>query len=232
MTTTAMLDLHDGAVQSLARRFREEGYDVVVEPGPDELPPALRSFRPDLLARRGVEGVIAEVKTRRPASQKNWAVVERMAEATRALPGWRFELTLIDEAAEGPEAAGSDWSADEIRQALADTADLIDRGRLAPALLLLFAALEAQLRAVATAESVVVPGYGVNRLVSALTSDGVLSRKDYATLMDGLAIRNAIAHGLTPETMPDKATLRHLLAVTRRLGRASKNVALGEQATV
>ena len=95
MTATAMLDLHDGVVQSLAQRFREDGYDVIVEPSPDELPPALRSFRPDLLARRGSEGVIAEVKTRRPPSRKNWTTVERMAEATRAMPGWRFELTLI-----------------------------------------------------------------------------------------------------------------------------------------
>lgn len=223
MTMPELLDLHEGAVLSLASRYRKEGYDVVVEPGPDELPPALRAFRPDLLARRGSEGVIAEIK-RRPASRDRWAEVERMAEAARSLPGWRFELMLIDDPAEGPQAAGRDWSADEIRRALADAEELIDRDQAAPALLLLFAALGPQLRAVAAAEKVFVPGHGVSALISNLTTEGVLSRKDYVTLIDGLRVRNAIAHGLTPESMPDRAALRRLLTVARRLGRAAKEV--------
>jgi hypothetical protein len=219
MTVSEIFDLHDGAIQSLARRYREEGYDVIVEPRVDDLPPPFQSFRPDLLARRGTEGVIAEVKRRRPASRERWAEVERMAEAARNLPGWRFDLMVIDDNTEGPEAEGHDWSTGEIRRALADAEELIDRSSTAPALLLLFAALEAQLRALATIERVAIPARGVGPLASALTTEGVLSRKDYRALMDALAVRNAVAHGLTPDAMPDQAALRRLLAIARRLGR-------------
>jgi hypothetical protein len=222
------LDLEAAAVQSLASRYRKEGYEVVVEPRDSELPEALRQFRPDLVARRGDELVVAEVKRRRPGGAA-WREVERLAEVTRALPRARFDLVVLDDAADGPEADGRDWSAEEARHALADAEELIDRGSAAPALLLLFAALEAQLRAVAAAEGVTVPARGVGSLVSTLTMEGVLSRKDYRTLMDGLAVRNAVAHGVTPEAMPDRTALRRLLALARRLspGRKGEGRAAG-----
>ena len=153
----APLDLEAAALQSLASRYREEGYEVVVEPRGSELPEALRQFRPDLLARRGDELVVAEVKRRRPGGTA-WREVERLAEVTRTVPHARFDLVVLDDAADGTEAASRDWSADEIQRALADVEKLVEEKRTAPAILLLFAALEPQLRAMAAAESVFVPG--------------------------------------------------------------------------
>ena len=221
MTVSEILDLHGTAIQSLAARYRQEGYEVVVEPRESELPEALRPFRPDLLARRGDELVVAEVKTRRPNGDA-WHKVERLAETARSLPHTRFDLVVLDDAVDGPEAAGRDWTAEEAARALAEAEDLIDRGTTAPALLLLFAALEAQLRAKAEGEGVSVPTRGVGPLISALTTEGVLSRKDYRTLMDALAVRNAVAHGITPEAMPARTALRRLLTLARGLGRSAR----------
>ena len=227
----APLDLEATARQSLASRYRAEGYEVVLEPRGPELPEALREFSPDLVARRGDELVVAEIRRRGPGGGA-WREVERLAEVTRTLPGARFDLVVLDEAEDGPEAVSRDWSAGEIQSALGDVAQLIEEQRATPALLLLYAALEPQLRAIAARENVFVPGIGVNRLISALTSEGVISRNDYRTLMDGLAVRNAFAHGLRPETVLDAGALRHLLATARRLSRRSlatpQQPALGE----
>jgi hypothetical protein len=213
------LDLERSVVQSLAQRYRDEGYGVAVEPRPDELPPALRRFRPDIVAQHGAEGVVVEVKRRQPPTASAARdQIEELASAVRALPNWRFELVVIDDALEGPIGDGRDWSEGDVEQALREVEDLVDRGRLEPALLLLFAAAEARLRSVAAEEGVVVPSHGVAPLISALTSAGVLSREDYARLMDGLTVRNAVAHGRRPDAMADGDTLRRLLATLRQVG--------------
>ena len=218
MTISEILDLHGTAIQSLAARYRQEGYEVVIEPRESELPEALRPFRPDLLARRGDELVVAEVKTRRPRGDA-WHKVERLAEVARSLPNTRLDLVVLDDTADGPEAAGREWGAPEVTRALAQAEDLIERGATAPALLLLFAALEAQLRAKAVLEGISVPARGVGPLISALTIEGVLSRKDYRALMDALAVRNAVAHGVSPDTPPDRVALRRLVTLVRNLHR-------------
>jgi len=212
------LDLERSVVQSLAQRYRGEGYEVAVDPRPHELPPALRRFHPDIVALRGSEGVVVEVKRRRPAASGARDEIEELASAVRALPNWRFELVVIDDDVEGPVGEGRDWSDADVRQALRDVEDLVDRDRLEPALLLLFAAAEARLRSVAAEEGVVVPSHGLGPLISALTAAGVLSREDYARLMDGLAVRNAVAHGRRPDAMADGDTLRRLLATLRQVG--------------
>lgn len=206
-------------LQSLARRYRGEGYEVVVEPRKDDLPESLQRFRPDLIARRGSEGVVVEIKRRRPATAGAEAQIERLAQAVRALPDWRFELVLIDDVVEGPASAGRDWSVEDVRRALGEVEELIRGDRVEPALLLLFAAAEAHLRSVAAAEGVTVLSQGVSPLISALTSAGVLSRQEYTKLMDGLAARNAVAHGRRPEPMPDRDALLRLVEIVCEIGR-------------
>lgn len=75
------------------------------------------------------------------------------------------------------------------------------------------------------AEGVNVPARSVGSMISMLTSEGVLSRKAYHMLMAGLAVRNALAHGIAPDAMPDRAALRGLLALARNLGRSSVTAA-------
>lgn len=48
----------------LAEEYRGQGYEVSFQPNPDDLPDFLKTYRPDLVARRGDEAVIIEVKSR------------------------------------------------------------------------------------------------------------------------------------------------------------------------
>ena len=52
-------------LDQVAQQYRDEGYEVVLEPRGDALPPFLDGFQPDLIARRGHEGVVAEVASKR-----------------------------------------------------------------------------------------------------------------------------------------------------------------------
>jgi hypothetical protein len=121
------LDLHRGAVESLATKYRSEGYEVTIAPGEQDLPPALSRSHPDLIARRGSEGIVAEVKLRGPSSHgESWEQIDRLAHTTKALPGWRFELVIVDEQAPSEAAeSGRSWSEDEIRHVLRDVEVLL-----------------------------------------------------------------------------------------------------------
>ena len=212
------LNLERSVLESLAQRYRHEGYEVVVAPRMADLPRSLQRFQPDLIARRGPEGIVVEVKRRRPTDAGASAQIEQLAQAVRTLPNWRFELVVVDDVVEGPDSGGRDWSPADVAQALFEVEELIEKERIEPALLLLYAAAEAQLRSVAAAEGIANLSHGVSPVISALTSVGVLSREEYKSLMDGLGARNAIAHGRRPEPMPDRETLLQLMEIVRAVG--------------
>ena len=220
-------DIERSVVESLAQRYRDDGYEVVVEPRKTDLPRSLQRFQPDLVARRGSEGIVVEVQRRRPANRGARAKIEQLAQAVRALPDWRFELVVIDDVVEGPDSGGRDWSPEDVRQALSEVENLIEAERVESALLLLYAAAEARLRSAAAAEGIAVSSQGVSPLVSALTSAGVLSREEYMRLIDGLAARNAIAHGRIPEPMPGRDTLVRLVEIVREIGHEPAAIATG-----
>jgi hypothetical protein len=73
----------------VAQRYRDEGYDVLVHPRGDQLPPFVANSQLDLIATRGNEGVIVEIKTNRIDLSRDHQLV-RLAEIVNAQPGWRL----------------------------------------------------------------------------------------------------------------------------------------------
>jgi hypothetical protein len=207
------LDLHRGAIEALAAKYRSEGYEVTVEPGEREMPPALHGSHPDLIARRGGEGIVAKVKLRQPSNgDEGWERIDRLAQATRGLPGWRFELVIVDERArEGPVESGRSWSTDEVGQALRNVEHLLAANLHEAAILLLFSAIEARLRELACEEDIRGDRMSLAGLLVALHASGVLRPEQYEDLRRGLAARNAIAHGRKIEGAYDAELLRRLL---------------------
>jgi len=81
-------------LQEIAAEYEARGYEVLVEPGPEQLPEFLASFRPDLVARGPNESVVVEVKvgTQTAAAER----FRDLAETIQRQPGWRFSLVVID----------------------------------------------------------------------------------------------------------------------------------------
>ena len=75
----------------LACTFRADGYTVIEDPGPDDLPETLWDYHMDLLAVRGEAHVAAVVRRRNDISDNTVA----LAALLKTLPGWRFDMIVL-----------------------------------------------------------------------------------------------------------------------------------------
>jgi hypothetical protein len=111
-------------LQETAADYRAQGYDVHIEPGPEEVPAFLAGFRPALIARGPRDSVVVEVKvgTTTAAPER----FRELAELIRQQPGWRFSLVVID-----PRSDEVAPSAQPLlnRQAIADHLERAPQGR-------------------------------------------------------------------------------------------------------
>lgn len=200
----------------VAREYRQRGYDVVIEPGPDQLPDFLASFRIDMLARSTEESVVVEVRTQESLTQA--PELDTIAQAIHNKPSWRFELVVTN-----PKDRSSLQFKDaipldnlDIAYRLREARQLADQEHGEAAFLLAWSATEALLRYIADKEA--IPADQNNRLqiLKSLFSYGLLDKEQYQYLHEGLQVRNMIAHGYK-EQQSLTSTLEKLLLVTDQL---------------
>jgi REase_AHJR-like len=72
--------------EKVAQRYRDEWYDVIVRPLPDQVPPFVENFQVDLIATRGNEGVVVEIKTNRIDLSSDRQLTQ-LAEIVNVQPG-------------------------------------------------------------------------------------------------------------------------------------------------
>ena len=73
----------EDALERVAEPYRDEGYEVIVRPRGDQVPPFAAGLELHLIATRGIEGVIVVIKRNR---------IDLCA--IRPCCGWRRSLTL------------------------------------------------------------------------------------------------------------------------------------------
>ena len=197
-------------LQEIAAEYEAHGYDVLMEPSPEQLPAFLAGFHPDLVARGPHESVIVEVKV-----GTQTAVSERfrdLAETIQQHPGWRFSLVVLD--------PRSDEMAPPT-QPLLDRKDIIHRLNTAHALLkagvteagflLMWVAVEALLRHIAGREGLPLERAPSSALIKELFSLGMLSRHELEVAQRAFAVRNALVHGFETTGLDETArALAHL----------------------
>jgi hypothetical protein len=195
MTAAAMAFTQERQrADEVARRLVAEGYDVVIEPGLDDLPPDIARLRPDLLARRGDERVIVEVQPREPGGSAR-PRIEALAKAVGARPAWKFELVVVPEdRAAGP---GQEWSPAEIRARVDEARKLAAAGHGEAALMLAWSACEAAARALALDEELEVQRWLPSAMFRQLVHAGLLDNGDLQTIEDAWIARNRLTHGLS-----------------------------------
>src|SRR3954469_10964637 len=99
MTAELVREAHDRLEEQVARGLVAEGYEVFVAPGAHVLPRELVGLRPDILARRGGENLLVEVKLVPTAGGAEQA--KRMAQAVESRPGCRVPPGLGGQARDG-----------------------------------------------------------------------------------------------------------------------------------
>lgn len=195
-------------IERIAEEYRSKGYEVLVEPSGSDLPTFLGDDRPDLIARRGDERLVIELKP--PSSRPELGKVRRIAERIQKEPGWKLVLIALSPAEEllpGEQLTLLD--APEVEQRLAQAHRLLGAGQPEAALLLAWAAVEARLRWLAKQEEIPLPRPGTPTLLRQLVSLGIIEREQYHVLFDAFKARSAVAHGFKPEE--DVASTVHAL---------------------
>jgi len=199
----------------LAQEYRQKGYEVLLPPKPEDLPDFLEGYQPDMVVRRGEEAVVIEVKTSRSLTSLQY--LRGLARAIEEHPGWRFELVVTN-----PE--GVDYPICDIEDSLQKheiTTQLkVARELVAQhpesALLLAWSLTEASLRLLASQEGLRLKDFKPLHLLKTLAVEGVISKTEYQSLMNALALRNAIAHGFKASGLTQSAVLE-LIEVTEQL---------------
>jgi hypothetical protein len=181
-------------LQEIAAEYKARGYDVMVEPGPEKLPAFLAGFHPDLIARGPNESVVIEVKV-----GTETAVSERfreLAETIQRQPGWQFSLVVIDPRSdEVIPVTHQLLDRQEIVDRLGKANELLQMGATDAAFLLLWVAVEALLRHLATREGLPLARVPSLSLIKELFSLGILSRSEHDVAQRALDVRNAFVHG-------------------------------------
>ncbi|WP_419837290.1 hypothetical protein [Candidatus Poriferisodalis sp.] len=190
-------------LEKTAKEYRERGFDVSLGTRLKFLP----GFRPDIVATKGDDNRVIEVK-RRMTLQKDAAIAE-LARVVESEPGWQLDLVLIPEAHQ--LAAPDDSQPLGISEALhrlSHAQHLREAGNLESSLLIAWSACEAVIRTLLQEETgrrAEVPPSSL--LIDSATMHGVISHDDGDYLKQLLPLRNAVAHGMSHADVQDTAVL-------------------------
>jgi hypothetical protein len=205
----------DNALSLAAQTYEADGYRVIVRPSGDQLPPFAAGYAVDLIASKGDERVIVQVKESREDLAKDSEIVHLAEAATGA--GWR--LDLIVQGAADPLAKvgnGAELRRDQIEEQLRHAERMASAGELVVACVLAWSALEAAMRRTARRAGLQVKTTAPVFLIRALYSGGFLSRAEFDRLDETIRFRNGAVHGLS---VPDltAAVPADVIDVARRL---------------
>lgn len=213
----------DQELERVANGYAAKGYEVMVRPGPSDLPPFARDFQIEIVGRRGGEGVLVAVKRNREDAAGDRSL-PRYAELTAEQPAWRFDLVILE--GEGPigrqPPEARDLSPREIETALAEAGELVRGGYLRPAVISAWAALEAAMRMRLRAGGARTGWGSMPRvMLNELYSSGVLTARELREIERFSRWRNEIVHGFTSPT-PDATSVQLLSDIARRLTEESQ----------
>lgn len=197
MMNAQTLELERKKLVELAQEYRQKGYEVILSPKYEEIPHFLRDYgySPDMIAIRGEEGVIVEVKSRR--SLRNYAKnIQTLAQVVDQHPGWKFDLIITNPDNElYTDKIEDSLQVDEIKSRLQIAKQLTNNYPEA-AMLFIWSLAEATLRLLGEHEGLILQKIeSPLHLLKLLVTEGVVSQTEYQLLVDNFQLRNAIAHG-------------------------------------
>lgn len=213
-------------LEQIAERYREQGYQVTLNPGPDSLPDFAGDFKVELVARRGDGGVIASAK----ASTKQFEDdpdLPRYAEIIGKHPGWRYDVFVLAPPSPRPQRQGAtDASEAEVLELIEDADRLYQVGFAPQGLLTAWAALESAMRHRLRAMGEEAEwGASPRAMLNELVSSGVLSHSEFRDLEGMSRLRNVIAHGFSlPKDQIPPGAISFLADTARRLLEESRPV--------
>jgi hypothetical protein len=195
----------ENELERVAQQYRDEGYVVVTHPGTDQLPAFAADFGVSLLATRGAERALVQVKRDRSELEADPDVPVR-AGITNAHPGWQYDLVILNEGdpLRRMTRDAREPSKEEIDDMLAYVERTIQAGDLRAACVFAWSTLEAAMRHACRDAGLSTPRTTAGELLRTLYGNGVLSRESFDQLNRSFRLRTEIVHGLVPPAVdPD-----------------------------
>ena len=191
------------AVSMVARRLEKDGYVVAIEPELTELPIDLEGYRPDIIAQKGREYVVVEVKT--GGSAGSLEQYKKLAEAVAKHPNWRFLLATVSSDTTEEELSSSETEeVAALAQYLSRVNDLLESESKEFAVPFLWSALMLGMREHAKQRAVPVDAKSDIRVMNYLYSLGELSNEDYQISRHFYALRNELLHHVGKTIDPEE----------------------------
>ena len=102
-------------LSQFAESYARQGYEVMLRPPTEALPPFAQGFHIEILAKRGNGGVLVAVKKDRDEMAADPNLPE-YARLTAEQPGWRFDLVVAEQSRPSPREFNEapDFSAEDI----------------------------------------------------------------------------------------------------------------------
>jgi hypothetical protein len=201
-------------VDQIANRYRKAGFRVSLEPDAKSRPKFLGNFVPDLIARKGDQRIVIEVKDL--TSGKKKSKLGKISALVENEPDWRLDLVLYEEEEELPQSPLYP-SPKSIRTAISEVDTIYKQGHSAAALMLACSAFEAAAkRVVAKIEDRSAFKLMPKDLVKRLVSHGYLTEDELIIANKALNRRNQIVHGRLKRPVPENM-LDAIRGLTERL---------------
>jgi hypothetical protein len=175
-------------LEELADRYRREGWEVIVRPQPEELPPFFASVDIELLAAKNGE-----------------------------YRGIHSPQTATTSTTPPPISSGREPDTIHLRVLLTEAQRSLRNGALEAALLLTWSVIEACLReAVRQPGTAFLRPPMPRELIREAAQRHILSPADRAILESSWNLRTMVSHGLRPDVLPPEA-VQSLIDIARRL---------------
>jgi hypothetical protein len=192
-------------LQEYLEQLRGEGWQIVREPGPQQVPSSLRTIRVDFLARRDVDIIVVEVANRSTARRER---IDAIAKRVADIPNARLEVFWIGDTPITKPAA-------ENVQRYIDVAKTVSEVSLQAALVMALAAFEGAVATFADEVDTELQA-PARQLLASLYSLGFVEEADYHRLSALYKLRDEIVHSLTSE-VPTPDDVRFCLDLASRL---------------
>jgi hypothetical protein len=203
------------AERLIAKQYEERGYVVTLGPPPSRIPFPLGDHIPDILATKGSENILIEVKA--PGARTDSDSYFRLDQQAQQHPGWQFMLVTVsdDELQQSASSFTSDVSVESIREILRNLDGLVDDAKMSGLVLPgLWMAYVFALRILALEEHVETDGYTDLSLINRAYSEGIVSIEEYETARRLMTLRNQAVHSLKPTATPADCKLLRQMADT------------------
>ncbi len=203
-------------LDSVATRYREQGYETLVRPAKDVRPKFLENFEPDLIVRREQESIVVEIKDFGPKGHRTQ--LSALATEIARHPGWRLDVVVLKD-------AGSRLSAtvDELQSRLEEGVRLTEEGHAIAGGLLIWSATEGAGRLAAAKLGVDTSPVGpASSLFRRLISEDYLDDYDLDIIDRVNHYRNSLSHGFS--SVEDVGEIfKSIVPIAKRLIDASRN---------